>query len=311
MVNRNTLRRRETRSICFTAPMTMTQESIISKLNELECTFYVMGREVAPKTGYKHWQGYAQFGKKHTWQRITALLSPIHIEIPERSVFQCIEYCKKDNDYIEDGEPRGVTATETNKTRWKELYELAKNNKLETIEQIQPSALIVHRKSLLDIRDTNLPAEHHPERKCLWVWGKSGVGKTRWIHENFKSNEIFSLSDTDGWDLYNQERVAFLDEADESLASNWKRLLRWSDRYPVRARRLYGTTPLNYEIFVVSSMKNPLEIFNGPAIEAIKRRFIIVRALRYDCEKQDLIIEDDSPFPLYLRNYLFKYDLVF
>jgi len=303
--------RKETRSICFTAALTIPQEEIISKLNDLECTYYVMGKEIAPTTGFLHWQGYAQFGKKHGFTKLTKALTPIHIEIPVKTVFQCIEYCKKDNAYTEDGVARGVSSTDTNKSKWKTLYELAKNNKLDTIEEIQPSALIVHRKSLIDIRDTNLPAEHHPERKCLWIWGSSGVGKTRWMHENFSEKDLFSLSDVDGWDLYNQERVAFLDEVDDSIALNWKRILRWSDRYPVRARRLYGTTPLNYEVFVLSSMKNPLEIFNGQAISAIRRRFIIVHALRYCCERQDLIIEDDSPFPLYLRNYLFKFNLFF
>lgn len=303
--------RKETRSITFTADQMISKEKLLEKFETLDPSYIIAGKETAPTTGWMHWQGYAQFNKKLTFQKITNVLKPIHIEIPSKSVLENINYCKKEGNYFEEGSPRGVSQVEKNKTKWTELLELAETNQLDKIKLCQPSALIVHRRSLMDIRDANLKAEHHPERKCIWIWGGSGVGKTRWVFDNFNENEIFTLSDRDGWDQYNQERVAFLDEADDSLATNWKQLLRWADRYPVRARRLYGTTPLNYEILVVTSMKDPKFIFSETPYKAIDRRFVIVEAQRYDCEIQDLIIKSDNPFPLYLRNYLFKYDIIF
>lgn len=303
--------RKETRSITFTADQRLSKQDILDKIEVLDPSYIVAGKETAPSTGWLHWQGYIQFNKKLTFQKITNVMSPIHIEIPTKSVLENINYCKKEGDYFEEGEPRGVTLAEKNKTKWTQLLELAESNQIDKIKECQPSALIVHRRALLDIRDSNLKAEHHPERKCIWIWGGSGVGKTRWVHDNWKPEEIFTLSDRDGWDQYNQERVAFLDEADDSLSANWKQLLRWADRYPVRARRLYGTTPLNYDILVVTSMKDPKFMFQETPYSAIDRRFIIVHALRYDCEIQDLIIESNNPFPLYLRNYLFKYDIIF
>lgn len=235
----------------------------------------------------------------------------IHCEIPKGSVQECIDYCKKDKDFVEEGVPRGISKAAAQKDRWKQLISLARNGSMTEIEEQFPSAAIIHRKTLRSIMEENTQACHKPERKCIWIWGHSGVGKSRWVHANFPEENIFTLSDSDGWDLYNQEKVALLDEADESLTVNWKRLLRWSDRYPIRARRLYGTTPLNYDILVVTSMKDPSEFFTNEKMDAIQRRFIIVKAVKYDATRDDLIIKDDQPFPLYLRNYLFKFNVFF
>lgn len=295
----------------FTADgLKFSQEEVISKLKDLNASYIIIGKEKAPTTGWIHWQGYVQFSKKITFTKCQKKLTPWNLSIPEKGVSVCIDYCRKEGDFVEFGEARGITLGEKNKTRWKELYEHAKNNRFDKIEEEHTSALIIHRRALMDIRDSNIKAEHHPERQCIWIWGYSGVGKTRWVHENFPN--IFTMTDTDGWDQYAQERSVLLDEADAQLSVNWKRLLRWADRYPVQARRLYGTVALNYSYLIVTSMKNPSEIFQDKTtFSAIERRFIIVRAMRYDCERNDLIIQDDSPFPLYLRNYLFKFNIIF
>ncbi len=300
----------ESRSVVITS-FDLDKEKLISCFKDLSVTYYVIGEEICPTTKRAHLQCYAQFGKKHTIKKIRKVLIGRDCRVPKGSVEECINYCKKDGAFLEEGQPRGLSKASAMKDRWKQIIDLAKKGSIQEIEEQYPSAAIIHRKTLQSIKDEFIVADHHPNRICVWIWGKSGIGKTRWAYDNFKPSEIFTLSDTDGWDLYNQERIAILDEADSSLGSSWKRLLRWADRYPVRARRLYGCTALNYEVLIITSMKNPCDIFNDEAIAAIKRRFIIVHALKYDCERQDLIIEDNQPFPLYLRNHLFKFNLFF
>lgn len=299
----------ESRSCVFTN-FDIDHTRTLSKLATLQATYFVFGNEICPTTGKAHLQGFAQFGKKHTIKKIRKIME-CHCEVPVRSPEECIAYCKKAGDFREEGTPRGISKGNAQKDRWKQLLSLAKSGCWTEIEESFPSAAILHRKTLKSIMEENIQPSHHPERKCVWIWGHSGVGKSRWVHSNYSEDKIFTLSDTDGWDLYNQESVALLDEADESLALNWKRLLRWSDRYPIRARRLYGTVPLNYTTLVVTSMKNPSDFFTNEKWDAIRRRFIIVEAVKYDESKDDLIIKDNQPFPLYLRTYLFKYDIIF
>lgn len=300
----------ESRSICFTS-FDCDKIAICEKLRQLKVSYFVIGLEICPTTQKRHLQGYAQFHKKWTLKKIGSVLG-CHCEVPKASVQENITYCKKDGNFLEEGTARGISKASSNKERWTEILHLAKSGQIKEIEEKYPSAAILHKKTLDLIRDEHIAAEHHPDRRCVWIWGKSGVGKTRWAHENFKFEDIFTLSDTDGWDLYRQERVAILDEADSSLGANWKKLLRWADRYPVRARRLYGIVALNYEILIITSMKPPCQIFNEEALAAIERRFIIVHAVRYDCERNDLLLENhEDPFPLYLRNYLFNYNIFF
>lgn len=299
----------ESRSIAFTC-FDINLDELKKKLHILNSSYFIVGLETCPSTGRQHYQGFAQFGKKFTMKKIAKTMA-CHCEIPKGSVEDNINYCKKENNYIEEGTVRGISKNNEKQARWRELIQLAKAGDTEAIETKYPSAAIIHRKSLTSIRDEAIKADHHPERKCIWIWGKAGVGKSRWAHENFNSTEIFTLSDTDGWDLYTQERVALLDEVDDTIQVNWKRLLRWADRYPIRARRLYGTVALNYELLILTSMKDPSTIFSGNQWDAISRRFIIVEAIGYDANRQDLIIKDNRPFNLYLRNYLFKYNIIF
>lgn len=299
----------ESRSICFTS-FDIDEEKMISKIRSLDFSYYVFGFEICPNTQRPHLQGFIQFKKKFSFKKIAKCLE-CHCEVPLKCPEDNIRYCKKDNKFREEGIPRGLSKASDKSEKWKELIDLAKKNNIEEIEIRFPSAAIIHRKSLALIRDESIKADHHPERKCVWIWGASGIGKTRWAFDNFDTKDVFTMSDSDGWDQYNQEKIALLDEVDDTIQSNWKKLLRWADRYPLKARRLYGITALNYELLILTSMKNPSLFFNGDQWNAIQRRFIIVEAIGYDAIRKDLIIRDSSPFPLYLRTYLFKFYIIF
>lgn len=205
----------ESRSITFTC-FDLDIELLKSKLESLQVTYAIIGKESCPDTQRKHLQCYAQFGKKFTFNKIAKTLL-CHCEIPLKSPEENVAYCKKGGEYIEIGSLRGVSKVSAQKDRWSKILHLAKEGKIDNIEEEFPSAAILHRKTLNQIKDESVTADHHPDRICVWIWGKSGVGKTRWAHDNFPEKDIFILSDTDGWDLYNQERIALLDEADEEV----------------------------------------------------------------------------------------------
>lgn len=70
------------------------------------CSYYVAGREVA-KTGQRHWQIYMETKKKITMGGLKKLFNPLkpHLEIARGTQTQNREYCTKDGDFTEWGDP--------------------------------------------------------------------------------------------------------------------------------------------------------------------------------------------------------------
>ena len=105
----------ESRSICFTC-FDINIDLLKAKLESLQTTYAIIGKEICPSTNRLHLQCYAQFGKKFTFRKIAKALA-CHCEIPKGSVEENIVYCKKGGDWIEIGQVRGISKASSNKDR--------------------------------------------------------------------------------------------------------------------------------------------------------------------------------------------------
>ena len=274
--------------------------------------YHCAGIELCPQTNKRHLQGYVQLKMKRSVASLGKKLK-CFVTVPKGSVQQCIDYSKKDGNFVERGTPKGLQEDkgEAQRKRWERILELSKKGDFANLEIEFPSALLIHNRSIKSIRDQFLKPEYNAQRKAIYIHGVSGCGKTRWVHENFNSEDLFVMTDIGSWDQYCQEKFVLLDELDEEVARKWKLLCRWMDRYPCRANVKFGSTALNYELIVITSMF-PLEaLFKDEALAAIKRRLIVVEAMKWSDEFKDLIIKDPNGLIINLRNYLFKYDIIF
>lgn len=85
---------------------TSFKEELIPNMEKFE--YVIMGREICPDTGRHHLQGYAETKNAMRLNGIKEALgdNSAHIEKRRGNQKQAIDYCKKDGDYTELGEPK-------------------------------------------------------------------------------------------------------------------------------------------------------------------------------------------------------------
>jgi len=69
----------------------------------LDCKYIIYGKEIS-ESGTPHLQGFVSFHIQRPLSKLIKILPGCHIEIA-RNAFQAMEYCKKDGDFIERGDP--------------------------------------------------------------------------------------------------------------------------------------------------------------------------------------------------------------
>ena len=113
------------------------------------------------------------------------------------------------------------------------------------------------------------------ERKCYWIYGPSGIGKSYLVRDAFIN--IYEKSNNIWWDGYNNEEVVLIDDFDKSCLKLTYYLKIWADKYRFNAEIKGGSIQPSYGILIVTSNYSIYELFNiydNEIYSAIKRRFI-------------------------------------
>lgn len=110
-----------------------------------------------------------------------------------------------------------------------------------------------------------------------WIWGEAGSGKTSSVWKKYGNDGVYIKSLNKWWDGYEDREVVLIDDWDprtsEKLTSHLKA---WADRYPFRAEIKGGSVVIRPKKLVVTSNYSIDQCFNGPDVEAIKRRFKVI-----------------------------------
>lgn len=191
-----------------------------------DCTYVVCGLEKCPESGRLHWQGYLSLIKK---QRLCSVKSVLgcnfaHLEKSRGTPQEAADYCKKRDSAInyEDGDKilfetgtlpsLGGKKSNRDQAYREVLGSLTFDAALEKWEEVQPREYMLYHESgrrllqqrfmkneiKLFPRDTfNRPfiQPERFERKSIFVWGSTGVGKTAWALAHFKKPYLISHID--------------------------------------------------------------------------------------------------------------------
>lgn len=86
-----------------------------------------------------------------------------------------------------------------------------------------------------------------------WIWGKTGVGKTRWAFDEHQS--VYVKDGTMWWDGYMQQEAIVIDDFD----GKWpvRDLLRLLDRYPYQGQVKGGYVQINSPYIYITSDRKP------------------------------------------------------
>lgn len=161
------------RNWCFTSFEKLDWEALIGE----ETTYIIVGEEICPDTGRKHWQGYAEFSKQNRLSALKKLWKndKIHWEPRRGSQEEAIKYCMKDGKFAEYGEKK-EQGKRTDMTAVREMIQDGFTNA--EIATMATSWQAINstqklREMLIEPRDDDV------KPKVYWFYGPTGIGKTR------------------------------------------------------------------------------------------------------------------------------------
>ena len=190
--------------------------------------YFLGGFEVCPDTGRPHIQGYVEWTSAKTIRAAVSALSPpgVHVEVCRGSAKQNREYCKKDDDYVEIGEPSSqgsrtdIEAVKTAVDNGASIREIAE-------EHFEP--FLRYGKGIREYKRLVTPPRDWPMELILYI-GPTGTNKSRSAHEAYPG-AFWKPHKAEWWDGYDGQETVIFDEFYGHRFS-FTELLRLTDRYP-------------------------------------------------------------------------------
>lgn len=223
--------------------------------------YMVYGREEAPTTGTPHLQGYVVFSTPKRLSGILALNlnSTAHWEKAFSAETSCINYCKKDGDFYEKENRRQGKRTDLEQAAETTLSLGVRQAALD-----HPSTFVKYHKGLQALREITFEAPPVTQKKdVIWIYGNTGLGKTKWVYDNFPRQDIWhQWTDRQWYNGYEYHKVALLDDL-RSGDMKYTTLLQILDRYPIRVPIKGDYRHWCPETVIITSDRSPLSFEHG------------------------------------------------
>jgi len=228
----------------------------------------IYGKEIAPKTKTPHLQGYAELEHLTKFTTIKkALGDRYHIESRKGAQRQAIDYCKKDGKWTEVGTPRKQGARTD--IPWARQLALEEGMR-EVTARCNMQDIRIAEKFLTYNEE---PRDWKP--KVIWIWGKTGTGKSRRARETeWKPTETYTKNDgTKWWDGYDAHECVILDD----FRCSWwtiTEMLSLLDRYEKKVEYKGGWRQFKPKCIIITSCQAPSDCYKntGEAIDQLIRR---------------------------------------
>ena len=137
-----------------------------------------------------------------------------------------------------------------------DLYDMIRSG-LTNCEIYEDNAGYLKYHNLIEqVRQDHRYQEHKGKNRSLaviYVWGKTGVGKTRLIYDTYCSNDIYRVTDYQHpFDSYSGEPVMVFDEFRSQLRIS--EMLNYLDRYPLKLPSRYvGKQACYTTVYIISN----------------------------------------------------------
>lgn len=258
---------------CFTIN-NFTDDDCAAVLKLCDSAVYLVCGQECGEGGTPHLQGFVVFRGGVRLKTLKKKLVRAHLEVARGTSAQNREYCIKEGNFEEFGECPEDTriSSESNRDNWQVAFDLAKAGRF---SEIQPQFQIRYFRALQNIHDLYRAPAVINDRLCnIWIWGGSGVGKTKWVFDNFP--EHYKKLKNKWWDGYGDEQVVVIQEFGKKHEMLSEHLKEWADHYPFRCERKGSSMVINFKVLIITSNYAPDAIWSeSEVIEPILRRFNI------------------------------------
>jgi len=194
-----------------------------------------------------------------------------------------LDYVRKAGDYIEEGLFLTNNQSEVQKRALmnKEILTVPLNQLVDEGKISLFNYQQLRTAKMLYTLDSMTVPEYMP-KTCLWIYGDTGIGKSRWVRTNHSG--FFNKSQNKWWDGYNGEGVVLIDDFDHSGQALGHLLKIWADCYSFSAEIKGGTIRPVIHTFIITSQYTPHGIWckgedgkthDVEMRDAILRRFAI------------------------------------
>lgn len=260
----------KSRSYCF------TDYQIDRDYNEIfkGATYYVIGLETCPTTGRQHNQGFVHFSNARSYKAVCKLLPAVHVEPAKGTIQEASEYCKKENNYKE----QGVCPSQGKRTDLDEIREILKNtNSMARVVEVAKSYQSVKMAEQI-LKYSEKPRTWKPE--VHWYWGPTGTGKSREAYELLGEDCYTCLSTGRWFDGYDAHENVLIDDMRKDFMK-FHELLRLLDRYAMRIETKGGTRQFLARKIIVTSCYHPAQMYETREdVYQLIRRIDVVRHFR-------------------------------
>lgn len=233
---------------------------------------YVIGGQEVGASGTAHIQGFISFSNPKTKRTVIALLPGCHVEKTMGTAAQAADYCKKEGNFLEDGDcPADPRTGSAERERWDRALELARSGR---VEEIDADIQIRYYSAL-----NRIASDHQPTCKSLvsvcglWIHGPSGCGKSTLARALFPS--AYPKPCNKWWDGFRTENAVILDDVDPTHASWIGYFLKiWADRFPFIAEIKGRSRKIRPQAIIVTSQFTISQVFtDAETRDAVRRRF--------------------------------------
>lgn len=215
--------------------------------------------------GTPHIQGYIYYENRVRFQTVKNDVSiRAHIEPAKGNPKQNYDYCSKEGNVF----VKKVLPKLQEKPKFLEMFNDMKQMAPEEFQDKYPKEWYINREKVLAIMTDsamlNVTVYNGPlEEKNIWLFGKPGVGKSKWATSQGEPKETFKKNFNKWWDGYSliSTHIVIIEDFPSLPQGNAlvQHLKIWSDRYPfigeckgshltVEPRRFFLIITSNYPI---------------------------------------------------------------
>jgi len=231
-------------------------DSDITFLKDLE-GISLMTVGIEGKSATPHLQIAITWRKPKRWNNMKKLFPKYHIE-KAKCIDSCHNYCMKEGDYfIIDNRSKQGKRSDLDK-----VAELIKEDcSLEDIAKTETKTFIRYYNNIVRTHELLNPKYRNFKPKVTWIYGPTGVGKTRYVVSKFELKDIWiSGRNLKWWEGYRQQRVTLIDDFRSDFCT-FHELLRILDSIPFFVEFKCGSTQLNSEYIFITCPYHPNDVY--------------------------------------------------
>lgn len=232
----------------------------VQRFRDFECSYLVIGFETGD-SGTPHLQGYLLWKRSYRLTQLKKLVPSAHWEIA--IVTDAMNYCMKENYEVIDRRTKGK------RNDLLEAVTTLKESGLKKMKVDHPTTYVKFHSGLEKLWN---PTKRTWKPTVTWIWGKTGVGKTKKVFDAEGFDIWVSGKNLRWWQGYEEQEVVLIDDFRADFCT-FHELLRILDRYPYTVEVKGGSRQLVAKRMYITSCFPPDKVYDTREdIEQLLRR---------------------------------------